>query len=49
MAATWSESASRRSRINGAPHRCEIAPIAPPIYSPSVGLEGMGTRWLTRI
>ena len=27
MAATWSESASRRSRINGAPHRCEIAPM----------------------
>jgi hypothetical protein len=26
MAATWSESASCRPRINCAPHRCEIAP-----------------------
>ena len=26
MAATWSESASCRSRINCAPHRCKIPP-----------------------
>jgi hypothetical protein len=34
--------------INCAPHRCEMAPDrgADP---PSVGPEGMGTRWLTRI